>query len=82
MRSDLEGARHALLTAADVQAGRGDGVVGAALEVPAVVHLLEEVVGAVDDGARQADAVRHQRDLAERVRQRPVRAAHLRARVG
>ena len=43
------------------------------------MHLLEEVVGPVDDGSRQADPVGHQSDLTERVREGSVRAAHLRA---
>ena len=77
--SDLEGTWHSLLAAADVEARGSDGVVGAALQVASIVHLLEEVVGAVDDGAGQADAIGHQRDLTERVRQRSVRAAHLRS---
>ena len=44
---------------------------------PSNSNLLEEVVGAVDDGPRQVDAVGHVADLFEGVDQRPVRAAHL-----
>lgn len=43
------------MPASDVEAGRRDGLVGPALEAAAVVHHLEESVGAIRDGLRQVD---------------------------
>ncbi len=45
------------------------------------MDLLEKDVGAVDDGSREVDPVRHSADLAERVEQGTVRAADLQQQV-
>lgn len=42
-----------------VQARSGDGVVGVALEILAVVHHLEQIVGSVHNRLGQIDSVRH-----------------------
>ena len=75
LKSNLKGARHALLPAGDVEAGRGDGLVGPSLEAAAVMNHLEERVGSVGDRFGQVDPVGHRRDGPERVDESPVRAA-------
>lgn len=72
----FERSRHALLPAGDVQTGGRFGIVRAALQVFAVVHLLEQIVRPVGDRFRQVNAVRHRADFLERRNQRPVGAAH------
>lgn len=76
-RADLlERSRHALLPARDVQTGGRLGVVRAALQVLAVVHLLEQIVGAVDDRLRQIDAIGHRADLLEGGDEGAIGAGH------
>lgn len=55
----LEGAGNALLTAGDVEAGGRFSIVGAALQALAVVHLFEEIVGAIHNCLWQVNAVGH-----------------------
>lgn len=45
---------NALLSAGDVEAGGGDGVVTPALQTLLLVHLLEQVVGAILMGTQQS----------------------------
>lgn len=71
----LEGPGDPLLPAGDVQARRRDRIVRPTLEVSAVVDHLEECVGALHNGLRQVDSVRHVGYGSESIDERSVRAA-------
>ena len=73
----LECSRDALLAACYVQARRCNGIISSALQILAIMNILEEFVATIYNCLWQVDAISHAADLPECIQKSSVRAAHL-----